>query len=156
SDAPSPRSPEPDARRDSGRHHPAAAHRTHAATLAAPAARYPPDASTGAATADAATTATSDTTSDRPASRAHDPAAPTRSSSSYTSACNVPERSADPAPHRTKPAANAGYDGASTHNPKPAPASRGEATNRNRRETTSAHTPDGSSNANAVTDQITN
>src|SRR5690606_24540539 len=96
------------------------------------------------------------TTSSRPARRAYDRAAPTRRSSSYTSACTAPERSADPAPHSTKPAANAGYDGNSTHSPKPAPASRGEAASSDRRENTSAHRPDGSSSANVVTDQITN
>ncbi|GAA2305407.1 hypothetical protein GCM10010402_75880 [Actinomadura luteofluorescens] len=63
----------------------------------------------------------------------------------------------------TRPSSLAIRDGAGAVKPgpillasQPAPVSRGAATSSNRRENASAHKPDGSSSANALTDRITN
>jgi len=58
-------------------------------------------------------------------------------------------------PHSTKPTAKAGNDGTSTQSAKPAPVSSGARTRSSRRETASAHTPDGISTTRATTAQTT-
>ena len=59
-------------------------------------------------------------------------------------------------PHSTKPPANAGYDGTSVHRAKQPPYNPAASTSSTRRDTTSAHAPDGTSSASVVTDQMTN
>ncbi|GAA1021053.1 hypothetical protein GCM10009556_087020 [Acrocarpospora pleiomorpha] len=59
-----------------------------------------------------------------------------------------------PAPQSTKPTAKAAYPGKKVHSAKPAPVRTGAAISMVRRENTSAHTPEGISSANAVTDQM--
>lgn len=92
----------------------------------------------------------------RPMIRAYRSAAPSRSSSSYTSASSAPEPSAPRAPHRTKPRAKAQYDGVRIHSAKPAAVSSGPSRSSSRRETASAQAPEGTSSTTPVIDQMAN
>ncbi len=88
--------------------------------------------------------------------RGYRSAAPSRSISSYTRASRAPEPSAPPAPHSTKPSANAQYDGTSTHSPNPAAVSSGPTHSSSRRETASAQAPEGTSSRTPVSDHRAN
>jgi len=68
----------------------------------------------------------------------------------------VPDESALRTPHKTKPAANAQYDGNSVHRAKPTARSSAASASSRRREYTSAQAPEGTSRAMVTTDQSTN
>src|SRR5262249_40178122 len=151
--------PEPStrpARAGSGNDSATAAATRQTATLTAPASRKPPTTSSGVASTTAAESPSSRAVPARPISRGESAAWPTAVSPSYTTACAVPEVSEPPTPQRTKPAANAGYDGRNVHSPNPRPRTTWPRASNRRRDTRSAQAPDGTSNAIAVPDHTTN
>ena len=95
-------------------------------------------------------------TSPRPISAAYCSVAPSRCSSSYTSASSAPDVKAHFNPHNRNPTANTQYPGDPTHSANAAEVSSGPMTNSRRRDVASAQAPDGTSSTMLDTDQMTN